>query len=363
MSVVAALRIEGIPTIIGDFLLTDNDTTKPHIFLPTRPDINSSPFGHLDRRVAGMRRKIHIFNDNFVAGFTGSVKAGEEVFADLEHRFSTKAPTIHELDDAFQRFNTKYSNGASVAGWTMRSRPTCFSWSAAPGSRARKVTHEIIGSGTEHFTNLLTGADMRGHSDSVALAWDKAVLVGLTKIGGLVTEELSSGKNLEAAYGYGGEMIILTSAGFRAVEKFMLTFWNVRIEDDGTINYLPSNVVAVYQNMGRYTAVQVTHLAFADQRLTARDTYVMAITPIHDPMDSLNVKAIGRLELSAPYYFMAFSVVDMKSGKTGLFKMTAQSGPGSVLRHIKRDGIDYLEMDRKMIEQYIANMFNVGMPR
>jgi hypothetical protein len=354
VTVVASLLIEGIPAIIGDFLITDNDTKKPHIFVPTRPDINSSAFKQLDRRVAGMVRKVHIFNDNFVAGFTGPVEAGKEIFSSLEHHFSETAPTLLELGDAFERFNNLPS--ASVAGWTMRSKPRCFLWSATPGARAEKVPLAIIGSGANHFTGLLTGA-AGGYSDSVTSAWDKAVLSGLAKIGALVAEELLSGSNLVASYGYGGELIILTSRGFRAVDKLTLLFWNVRIEDDGTINYLPANVSAVYENRGRFTIVQISNLNFADGRLTARDTHVMAITPIHEPLDDLDVTTIGRLDLSAPYYFVEFRIFDVKSGKSGVVRMTALHGEGSPIRHGKRNGLDYFEMDRDAIEPLIADRF------
>jgi len=54
---------------------------------------------------------------------------------------------------------------------------------------------------------------------------------------------------------------------------------------------------------------------------------------------------------------MAFSVFDVKSGKTGIFRTTAQSGSDSVIRHGKIDGLDYLTIDRKSIEPIIANMF------
>jgi len=357
MTVAAAILIEGIPALIGDFLITDNDTTKPHDFLPTRPDINSKAFEHLKRRIAGTRRKIHIFNDRFIAGFTGSVDAGAEIFADLEQRFTMTAPTIRELDATLQQFNTKYAGSAEVTGWTMRTRPRCFRWSAGSGSGARLVPSEILGSGAVHFGELLARARMRGYSKSVTQAWDKAVLQGLTIIGDLVTEELSSGKNLEAAYGYGGEMILLTSRGFHSVEKFTLMFWDARIERDGTLMYRPREVAAVYENRGRYAAVQIAHLQSAEGQLKANSTHVMAITPIHDPMDDLDVTAMGRLELSAPYYFVAFFVVDTRSGKSGVFTVIDRSGPDSALRFIKKDGKDFFEMDMRAIAPRIKEQF------
>lgn len=358
MTVVAALRIEGIPALIGDFILTDGNINEPHIFLPTRPDINLGRIAGIDRRVIGMARKVHIFNDKFVAGFTGLVSAGKEIFTDLERRFSNKSPTIDDLNVALRQFNIKYSGSAYVVGWTVRSRPRCFLWEARPGSQVTKTSHSIAGSGAKHFADLLTSAHVGGYSTEVKIAWDKAALLGLTKIGSLLTEELSSGSNLAAAYGYGGEIVLWTASGFRSVKKLTHIFFNARIEANGNISIQPSNVSAVYENKGRYTVAQIAHITLIDGVLSATNTYVMAITPIHDGMPNLDVTTIGVIELEAPYYFLAISVLDVESGRTAQIRMTAQSGDDSPINHTKRDGLDYFQLKSDMIEYMVRRAFS-----
>lgn len=356
MTVAAAFRIEGIPAMIGDFLITDNDKKKPHMILPTRPDLNSSAFGHLERRVAGTRRKIHLFNPQFVAGFSGSLDAGSAIFAELERQFSARVPTILDLTAVLEQFNDRFSGWAFVNGWTMHSRACCFQWSAGHNACASVVTESIIGSGASHLRSLLSSANERGHSEAVTQSWDKAVLRGLTLIGGLLTEELSTGSNLEAAYGFGGEMILQTSSGFRSADKLTLLFFNIRIEIDGTVNYYASNAAAIYENRGPYTVVQITHLMASTTGLAARDTSVCAITPIHDALEALDVAGIGRLELSAPYYFAAFFVVNVKSGKSAQFKCAVKNEPGAPIRIYKAGGLDHLEIDRRMIDPLMRSM-------
>jgi hypothetical protein len=72
MTLVAALKIEGVPSLIGDFLLTDEQQGVDHFYLPTRPTLNDPSHLPLPRRVSGLARKLHLVNQRFIVGFTGS---------------------------------------------------------------------------------------------------------------------------------------------------------------------------------------------------------------------------------------------------------------------------------------------------
>lgn len=354
---IAALPLHGVPSLIGDFILTDTATARPHIFLPTRPDLNSPLFRHLGRRVVALRRKIHIFNTNFVAGFSGSLPAGQAIFTELERQFSKRVPTIVDLDNVLRQFNTRYSGNAIVVGWTRVSRPVGFSWSASKEATVRQVSQEIVGSGTAHFKGLLSDPAATGYSDAVTTAWDKAVLLGLSKIGRLMIEELSSAANLEQAYGFGAQLVLLSAGGFRAVEKVTMLFWNVRIERDGSIQYVPANVIATYEDRGRYTVAQIVHLTLGGATLSASATHLGVITPIHDEIRDLDARSIGRLDASAPYYFFGFSVLDVESGRSATFANVVPNESG-VLRHTKRNGLDYFEFNRNDIEPILRSIFS-----
>lgn len=357
MTVSAAFRIEGIPAMVGDFLVTDNDKRRAHSVLSTRPDISSGAFAYLPHRLAGLRRKIHIFNDGFVAGFSGSLIAGAEIFRELEDRFSARAPSIVELSDALDPFNKKYSGSAYINGWTMRTRPSCFEWAAAPGSRASGVEQSFIGSGAEHFKTLINGADARGYSRSLELAWEKAVLRGVTLIGALVSEELLSGRNLEAAYGFGGDLVLQTAAGFRCVEKFSMLFWNIKIQDDGTLQYFLPSVSAVYENKGRYSLLQIAHLVPTAAGVAGPDIHLHAITPIHDEMKGLGAIS-ERLDIRAPFIFVGFSIMDSRTGRQAVIKCAIQAGEDAPVRFVSDGGGVKIELVRSQIEPLIRSVFD-----
>jgi hypothetical protein len=108
MTVVAALRIEGVPALIGDFLVTDNRTDAPHFPLPTRPNLNNPASPPLPRRINGMQRKCIVINDRLIVFFTGHVEAARDIFTELEKRFGSwnRGPTLDELEIALRLFET-----------------------------------------------------------------------------------------------------------------------------------------------------------------------------------------------------------------------------------------------------------------
>jgi hypothetical protein len=128
------------------------------------------------------------------------------------------------------------------------------------------VTHAIEGSGRDHFTAVLTNehGPQRtafdkstgvlsqqpggiGYSPHVGTAFQKSVLLGLVKVGALLTEELGPARNLQASYGYGAEIALYTGKRFEFVSKVGYFFWHAQIEQNGSITIMPSTIKAVYE--------------------------------------------------------------------------------------------------------------------
>src|SRR5689334_639177 len=185
MTLVAALRIEGIPALIGDFLITDEQRGTEHLWLPTRPNLNDPQYPKLPRRISGLARKLHLINRRLIVGFTGNdINAARVIFTDLERRFANAntGPDIREISKALEPFNRQFGPPRTtiIIGWTCGSRPRCFRWEARPGSSVMHATHAVEGSGSDHFIRMVTGVQPRGYSPAVKTAFDKSVLFGLT---------------------------------------------------------------------------------------------------------------------------------------------------------------------------------------
>jgi hypothetical protein len=115
MTLVAAFKINGVPVIVADMLITDEPGTGPHNYLPTRP-VSADP-GPTERRRSGARRKVSLFGNNLIVAFTGTVNAGSTLFADLERRFVNSTATADQLSFGFRLHpSTQSSLGCRVVG-------------------------------------------------------------------------------------------------------------------------------------------------------------------------------------------------------------------------------------------------------
>jgi hypothetical protein len=336
MTIIAALKIEGIPTLIGDFLITDDMPNADHSWLPTRPQDSSYP--NLPRRIRGIGRKLHLINERFIVGFTGPIKAGAEIFAELERCFrnDTTGPSIRKISEILQKFNIQFRNQrAIVIGWTCSSRPRCFRWEAGLNSSAMHVTNAIEGSGRDHFTSILsnehgphrtafdrsTGVLSQqpggiGYSPHVETALQKSVLLGLVKVGAMLTEELGGARNLQASYGYGAEIALYTGTRLEFVSKVGYFFWHVRIEQNGSITIMPANIKAVYEARGRYCVFEVSRF-INDQNsvLTMEHVYSATSTPLHDDMPELVLTRQDAPTPQCSYYYNGIVITDTRSNR------------------------------------------------
>jgi hypothetical protein len=199
MTLVAAFKIEGVPVLLGDLLITDEPTNSPHQLLPTRPDLgNASP---AERRRIGVRRKVLLLGDKLIVGFTGKVAAGSVLFKDLHRRFCEKTPSRDELNFALRMHNISLSGDASVVGWLADPQPQCFSWAAKAGSHLQWCTHALLGSGADHFMKSILAVDRVDHSNNFTPT-ELARFVAITKATSVLGNELGPAVTLKNNYGY-----------------------------------------------------------------------------------------------------------------------------------------------------------------
>jgi hypothetical protein len=358
MTVIAALRIEGIPAAIGDFITTDDQKGVKHSFVPTRPAINDAEHMALPRRIHGFRRKLHLINPRFIVAFTGFLKEAADVLAELQRQFgqSDNGPTLHELDRVLEPFNDRCEGKLTVIGWTVQSRPRCFKWVAASNARVAHVTHAIEGSGAKHFGGLLTDAQSAGYSTAVRVAQDKATLMGIAKVGAVLADELLRGGTLQHSYGYGAELALFNGREFQFVPGLAYWFCAVRIELDGSITYMPANIVAAYEPRGRFCAMEVTRLAMGDDRLNATDTYLAAISPPHDSLFDVQQNELRRVvDLSqVQFYFIGLAFFDTRTNASGTIRASAQKSDDDFFFRVhKQDGQVRFEWKRSELEAMI----------
>jgi hypothetical protein len=371
LTIVAALKIEGIPALIGDFLVTDK-LEYGHSWLPTRPQ--EFPYRPLPRRIRNLRRKLHLINERFIVGFTGSVNAGAAIFAELERLFGkgNMGPSIQQINEALQKFNVQFCHDPAILiGWSCRSRPRCFKWSAGLNSLAAAVPYAIEGSG--NFAGVLTneGGPHRTDFDrttgalscpgqytgSVRTAFQKAILLGLVKLGSVLTDEVFTGRNLQESYGCGGEIALYTGRRFEFVSGIGYFFWYVRIEQNGSFTLSSwQPIKALYEARDRHCVLQVDRFSNAVDSKSIITPYIAAITPFHYAFQNLGLPNPTLLTPECSYYFNGIVIHDTRTNQIiGPLKLAqfASDIPGS-FRVLKiEDDVYRIAWNHKYFEDLI----------
>jgi hypothetical protein len=365
MTVIAALRIEGIPALIGDFLVTDGRTDIPHFPLPTRTNM-VNPFNPvLPHRINGMQRKCIIVNDRLAVGFTGHVEAAKYIFTALERRFGrqNRGPSLAELEATLRPIKLQLHSRklvGMVMGWTIRNRPCCFYWKTALGERLTLVGMAIEGSGKQSFTKSLTSSFFLGYSPAIQSAYEKACLLGITKIGNVLVEEIISDANLALGYGYGAELALFNGIRFEFIPKIGFMFWNVRLEVNGSVSLAQANIMAVYENKGRYALLNIMQSHTPELgSLVVDNSFVAGLTPLHDDMPGLTYRPEEAPDMLCPYYYMCFSILDVQTGGQRRVNGACKMTDGFTLLRVEKrdDGKFYFTLNWREVEGLARDTF------
>jgi hypothetical protein len=354
MTLVAAFKIEGVPVLLGDLLITDEPSNLRHQLLPTRPDLsNASP---AERRRIGARRKVLLLGDKLIIGFTGDVDAGSILFKDLHRRFSKTTASPDELEFALRLHNIQLSGTASVVGWLADPQPRCFTWTAKPGSQLRWCTHAILGSGADHFSRSILSADHVGHSENFTPT-ELARFVAITKATRVLGNELGPAGTLKNNYGYCLEIATWNGDTFEFEPTLTFSFYNVLI-GPGDRNQIQPVLVRVYRHHDRFSIVQTNFLSdtVGPDASVGGHVYVDFATGLHDDCDDVAFPK-STLDPNAPVYCFGIAWSDYASKKTGLVNLTVGASEVQVQGDKEKFNLQLRDSSWlfKMIREFIAS--------
>src|SRR6266550_4655856 len=107
MTLIAAFQHDSVPLLLGDFLLTVQDSI-------------------------GTRKKVHLISPNLVVGWTGSKLAARTVLKELNDEFRDQHVTCAALEDFLTHYPTSDlgSLDTHLVGWVVDGEPRCFLWNS-----------------------------------------------------------------------------------------------------------------------------------------------------------------------------------------------------------------------------------------
>ena len=322
VTLVAAIKIQSIPTILADMLFTDDSTEALAIFMPTIPNRALTPLNN--RTIVSVRSKIIILNGSLAVAFTGYISAGKMLFTDLERRFSRATPSEKEIEDALCSWNIALNGRASVVGWVANPSPRCFEWSAKPGARVAWVTHAFRGSGASHFQNIILQADRSGWGDLTDR--ELSTFIAVTKANKVLSDEMLSQGGLSNHYGYCLEIVQWTGEVFEFQRKLASVFLDVVVKSEGPLHFNPVSY-RIYERHKRFALIETVHCYShkGPDGVDGRHAFVEMISGMHDDCVELPFDR-KLLDPNAPIYTFNIAFRSEETGKSGVMQMTVASG-------------------------------------
>lgn len=348
MTIVAAFRVEGIPVLIGDMLITSIANNKESNFLPTQPYFSKNLPNDTGRRVCGARKKVHLINSKLVIGWAGSLHAASRVLVKLNNLFASKRATRKTLESALTSINdyTEEIWNVHIIGWILDGEPHCFRWNSGYPSEVFYHHSHFEGSGENTFIETLAEPAKSGLGHGVDSPELAAQLVSLAKISKLIDKEIWTGVTLRESFGYCYETIYLDGDKFRFIEDVTYLMWEIGKEGGAGYHYRAGPLIVKYKSAGKFSIVQTSHL-FGDLTNT---THVDFITPVFDEMKTLDAKKLGRQSLGSDYYcnFMRFNYRD---GNVATGPLVVHSSDTDLMWYEQKDSKDYFFLNMKNIAE------------
>ena len=248
MTLIAAYKTEGVPVLLGDFLITRDDS-----------DIETH------------RKKIHKISSNFVVGWTGSLFTATRFYRDLYSAFENQIVTKNAVENFLVTYDTEIFIGKDlvILGWIAEEKENyCFRWRADYSEMVfydEQYEGFFHGSGSEFYENLLKekgNINYGGQNDN----YDKAIFTVLNEVSALTNAEyLTTNKSWRNRYGFAYEILYLKDGGFKYVDDVFFTTIDILVDDNGdpidpsVAQFLPEldHLLYKYRNFEKFSLVQI----------------------------------------------------------------------------------------------------------
>jgi hypothetical protein len=337
MTLVAAYRPQGVPVLLGDFLITGGEAELS-------------------------RKKICLVGPNFVIGWTGRQFLAAPILKALFEEFGGKSVTMSEIE----KFLTNRPNEELLTkrqmeefsreiplyliGWVIDDHPHCFRWNITWPTELFYEPFQVAGSGEAKFRELITRETLGGSWGARRTNVDQAIYSALSKATELYSDEVLERMNRRQGFGYAYELLYLDGNAFRYLDNVAYLGMDIILNPaDWTGRSQPYEVWYRYHSLGDISFLQVTNLRNGDMRLET-------IHPAFDqkPRDASFEFTAGSFR--ADYYciYLRLQTTEGDFYQGSLVLAENQEGPSLYEKQV--NGTYRFELSRDLVKFIYENM-------
>lgn len=253
MTLIAAFKINEIPFLVGDFLVTNpldsinpSDEEIPNAHIPTIPanyldKLFPDEWGWL--KVTGVRRKICNINPNLVIAWAGSVIGSTRVVREMSTYFKNRKCNRQTLRYFFKEFEPEIDSGTpcELIGWVFdkkKKKFISFNWKSEGNALDFDIPILVGGSGRNKFTEIW---EQRIHipQKHPSNKMNETLKEAISIAGGIIGSELIVQKvsddillsTLHDGYGGGMEITYIEDNEIKRVDNLAFLFWRIDYKD------------------------------------------------------------------------------------------------------------------------------------
>jgi hypothetical protein len=242
MTLVAAYRTLGVPVLLGDFLISDDN-----------------------RRRVGLKKKVHHLQSNLAVGWTGDEIAAYSLLTYLHERHEQEPPTRRAVEQSLTSFPAADLGtfGVEVIGWIYDGQPHCFRWRSDWPHEVFYDDYFLAGSGERLIGRMIGDSTAQARvPDSVIRDVEAhAVKETLWDVSRLMADEVGAHQNQSAGFGHAYEVLALLGGEFHYIEHVVFVFAEIGFDgQDRCISATLHPVIYRSHHVRDYAVVQVSRL-------------------------------------------------------------------------------------------------------
>lgn len=364
MTLIAAFRPQGCPTLFGDLLLSGHERVNDQVSIPTIGDVrNFYPEGS-GWSITGLQQKIVLVSDNCAIAWAGSWLGARIAIGQLRDLASTQKLTAPLLRDFMDNMNEDTVNlGTSFVGLLISDDQVLYFKHDAEYFEDPGVGSVFVeGTGKRAFreilaTGIFTKLELSGDPNPV----DVAASTGLMIAGMLLRNEHASGSNLLEYFGGGYEVAVHTVNGFKKLGNMTFIMWEASVKRD-LVDIAPLFIVK-QQYADDVLLLRSAMLRSANGFPTVVDEQLHAILPIYKNKSEVGLPAPADVPYQSPLLCHCFLV--RSNAQVAVHTRIQRSGPNSepAMTFGDANGQLVLGFNPIFIQQVYETLKRGGQPR
>lgn len=234
MTLVAAIRANGVPVLIGDLMLTGGDRVST-------------------------RRKIMRLKPNLVVGWSGALIAARVILRELRIALPRTAG-VRGLKDVLKSSACDIGRlDVQLVGWLWDDEPIAFMWDSQYPDELPTGDKFLIGSGSDTLWRFLEHHSLDSPPPQGTSALKHASCQALTIVGNLMKTDLSN-RILQEQLGFGiaYDALVGDSRRFSYLSPVVYAALRAEVDSSGHLGQLSRPWgIALLRNVGEHTICQI----------------------------------------------------------------------------------------------------------